>query len=202
MGKKVAIATAMLMSVTGIASASVLIQNYQEVEFSAGAPPCLIKTASDDTTFQGFGFDATATNPVDGVELTEEFITIEGVTGDRVSATDVFDIENNCNEDLTVNITNAVASGNWDGRSLTVYIGEDEVTNGFPGESTATGWAANPIEINETGVVNDTTAQVVIPAGEEIPVGMVVLTAADADDVAGTGTANWVINAVADDLLP
>ena len=41
-----------------------------------------------------------------------------------------------------------------------------------------------------------------IPAGEEIPVGMVVLTAADADDVAGTGTANWVITAVADDLLP
>ena len=59
-----------------------------DVEFNAGALPCLIKVEGEDVTSfpDGFDFDDSTTATVDGVAITQEHVTINGVTGDRVLA--------------------------------------------------------------------------------------------------------------------
>ena len=191
MGRRMAVIAAAVMSVTGVAGASVLIQNFMAAEFNAGAPPCLIKNAGVDTGFDSFDFTLQTTN-VDNVDLTQELITIEGVTGDRVTATEVYTIDNNCTEDLEVTLTDGAQAGNWVQRHLEVHLGTT-ATTGYPGATGSTGWVANPLEFEDGGIVNGTTATFTVPAGQSVPVGMVVSTGDAA--VAPAGTATWTVQA-------
>ena len=213
MRRRAAALTAGMLSVATVAGASVLIQNFMAADFKAGNPPCLIKTAGedsndpgDDTDFEGFDFTLGTTN-VDNVDLTQEKITINGLTGDRVVAEEVYVIENNCDSELTVSLVNGALTGPFDQRHLEVWLGQPTTgggatatTTGFPG-STNTTWTAVPLEFDPavapatTGTVTTgTSGTVVIPAGEEVPVGMVVSTGATAT---GTDTATWTVQAVA-----
>lgn len=192
MTRRVAVIAAGLMSITGVAGASVLIQNFMQADFAGSAAPCLIKTAGVDTGFQGFDFTL-GTTDVDGVALTQELVTIEGVTGDRVSATEVFAIENNCNVDVDVTIGDGAQSGDFTEKRLEVYLGLDELTTGYPGAVGSTNWDTAPLIFEDGGPANTTTGTVTVPAGEEVPVGMVVLTGRDATTAVGSAT--WTVQA-------
>ena len=204
--RRAAALTVGFLSVATVAGASVLIQNFMAADFEAGNPPCLIKTAGADSNdpadpddFEGFDFTLGETT-VDNVDLTEEKITIRGLTGDRVVAEEVYVIENNCDSELTVALVNGAETGPFDDRHLEVWLGKPTTatgtvatTAGFPGSTNAT-WTPNPLEFNPGVVTRATSDSVVIPAGEEVPVGMVVSTGVDAT---GIDTATWTVQAVA-----
>lgn len=204
MKRKTAALAAGFLSIGSVASASVLVQNFMTAEFSAGAPPCLIKVAGADVAFDGFDFDATATTNVDNVDLLSENITIAGLTGDRVVATDVYRIQNDCAVDLEVNIVDAVATGDWTQKHLEVWLGATSsvvgaapATVGYPGAGADPSWDADAIVIDPAGVTVDTTigaasASITVPAGSYVPVGMVVSTG---NAAVGTGNATWTVQA-------
>ncbi len=192
MSRRIAVVAAMLMSITAVAGASVLIQNFMAAEFNAGAPPCLIKTAGEDVAFEGFDFTLQTTT-VDGVGVTQELVTIDGVTGDRVSATEVFVIENNCNVDLNVTIGDGLQAGNWAERYLEVHLGSAAAPTGYPGAVGSTGWDATPLVFENGGPTNATTGTVLVPASSSVPVGMIVTTGDAA--AAPVGTATWTVQA-------
>lgn len=198
-GRRAAVVAAVLITFASAAAADVIIQNFMDVEFNAGAPPCLVKVAGEDTASfpDGFAFDATAEATVDGVQVTQEHITINGVTGDRVLADEVYRIENNCTVPLTVSIVNAVDAGDWTGKHLEVWLGNTTATGAFPAvtpEAGSTEWDQAPIIIGAGGVTNAATGTVVLNAGESVPVGMVVTTGRTAT---GSGTATWQVQALA-----
>jgi len=190
-----AVAFAMLFS-AGPALANVLIQNFMTAEFSAGPPPCLIKTAGEDVTSfpDGFGFDTATVTTVDGVDVTQESITINGVTGDRVTADEVFVIENNCTVPLDVSIGTGAAAGDWAGKHLEVWLGNPTNTGAYPTDVAPEDaqWDQAPLVFDPTGVTNAATGVVTIAAGDSVPVGMIVTTASAAT---GSGTATWVVQA-------
>jgi|GEM_PF-6770847 len=195
MRRRVAVIAAMLMSIAGVAGASVLVQNFMSAEFNAGAPPCLIKTAGVDTSFDGFDFDLLTTpDATSGLNLTREHITIDGLTGDKVLATEVYVIENNCAVDLEVQIVDGVQAGNWEHKYLEVYLGTVIAPVGYPGVAGSTGWDT-PI-IFEDGVTGVQTSSVItVLAGDEVPVGLVVVTDDAADPADASGTATWTVQA-------
>ncbi len=199
MKRRAAVVAAGLMSVATVAGASVLIQNFMAVDFDAGAPPCLIKTIGDDandpgdaTDFEGFDFTLGTTN-VDNVDLTQEKITINGLTGDRVVAEEVYVIENNCDSPLDVSLVNGVQTDAFTQKHLEVWLGTPTAA-GYPGPTNAT-YDASPLVFDAVAAdQNFTTGTVTIPAGSEVPVGMVVSTGATAT---GTDGATWTVQAVA-----
>lgn len=192
MRRRVAVVAATLMSVTGVAGASVLIQNFMSAEFDGSATACLIKTTGDDTGFDTFDFTLQTTT-VDGVALTQEHIDINGIKGDRVLATEVYVIENNCTEDLDVSIVDGVQAGNWVDRHLEVHLGTVIAPVGYPTAAGSTGWDTSPLIFEDTGPTTTATNVVTIPAGDSVPVGMVVSTGDAVTAV--TGTATWTVQA-------
>ncbi|MEZ5340736.1 MAG: hypothetical protein R2706_04600 [Acidimicrobiales bacterium] len=125
MKRKVAVIAAGIVSIGGVAGASVLVQNFMAAEFNAGAPPCLIKVAGADVAFDGFAFDATGTTTVDGVLVTQEKLTIDGLTGDKVLSQDVYRIQNNRAVDLDVSIVSGAQTGDCPHTSAS---GQDDPT--------------------------------------------------------------------------
>lgn len=200
MGRRTAVIAAVLATFASAAAADVVIQNFMDVEFNAGAPPCLVKVAGEDVTSfpDGFDFDATAPATVDGVAVTQEHITINGVTGDRVLADEVYRIVNNCTVPLTVSVVNAVAADDWAEKHLEVWLGNATATGAFPAVAPDPGsgeWDQSPIVIGPGGVTNASTGTVVVAGnGGSVPVGMVVTTGQAA---AGFGAATWQVQAVA-----
>jgi hypothetical protein len=205
MKRKAAAIAAGLMSIGSVAGASVLVQNFMSAEFSAGAPPCLIKVAGADVAFDGFAFDVTGTSNVDGVDLLTENITIAGLTGDRVVATDVYRIQNNCAVPLEVNIVDGAATGDWTQKHLEVWLGGAEAaiaaapaTVGYPGAGADISWDSDALVFDPGPVVtNDTTigahsTEIVINPGMYVPVGMIVSTG---NAAVGTANATWTVSA-------
>ncbi len=199
MKRKVAAVAAGLMSIAGVAGASVIVQNFMSAEFTATAAPCLIKTAGTDVAFDGFEFaTGPAATPIDNVNLTEEHITINGVTGDRVTANDVYVITNNCDVDLEVKLTAGAQTGDWTQKHLEVWLGNTAAPGNYP--NITTGWDDDPLLFEDTTVVpalttNYETGTVTLAAnGGSVPVGMVVSTG-DGAVVTGTGDAIWTVQA-------
>lgn len=204
MKRKAAALAAGFMSIGSVAGASVLVQNFMTADFSAGAPPCLVKVAGVDVAFDGFDFTTTGTTNVDNVDLLSENITIAGLTGDRVVATDVYRIQNNCTVPLEVNIVDAAVTGDWTQKHLEVWlgatpaiIGNAPATVGYPGAGADPSWDADAIVIDPGGVTNGTTiggasASITVPAGQYVPVGMIVSTG---NAAVGTGSATWTVSA-------
>lgn len=195
MGRRGAVVAAGLMTFASAAGANVLVQNFMAADFGAGAPPCMIKVAGEDVASfpDGFAFAAGGTGTVDGIALTEEFVTITGVTGDRVSADEVFVIENNCTVDLDVSIVGATATGDWTNKHLEVWLGTLTNTGEYP-STPSTEWDQTPIVFDPAGVTNAATGVITVPAGDSLPVGMIVSTGQAAT---GTGSATWVVQAEA-----
>jgi len=198
MKRRAAVVTAGLMSVATVAGASVLIQNFMAVDFEAGAPPCLIKTIGDDANdpgdandFEGFDFTL-GTTSVDNVDLTQEQITINGLTGDRVVAEEVYVIENNCDSSLDVTLVNGVQTDAFTQKHLEVWLGT-VTTAGFPGATNAT-WDQSPLVFDPGGITNATSGTVTIPSGGAVPVGMVASTGAAAT---GSDNATWTVQGIA-----
>ena len=189
---KVAAIAAGIVSITGVAGASVLVQNFMAAEFNAGAPPCLIKVAGADTSFDGFAFDATGTTTVDGVGVTQEKITIDGLTGDKVWAQDVYRIENNCSVPLDVSIVNGAQTGDWAEKYLEVHLGAVTAPTDYPGV-VAADYDASPLIFEDTGPTNVATGVVNVPAGSSVPVGMIVTTGVAASSTSGDAT--WTVQA-------
>ena len=191
MKRKMAVIAAGLVSITGVAGASVLVQNFMAAEFNAGAPPCLIKVAGADTSFDGFAFDAAGTTTVDGVAVTQEKITIDGLTGDKVWAQDVYRIENNCAVDLDVSIVSGAQAGDWSEKYLEVWLGDTAAPTGYPGV-VAGEYDTTPLIFEVGGPTATDTGVVTVPAGTSVPVGMIVTTGAAS---VGTGDATWTVQA-------
>lgn len=191
MKRKMAAIAAGIVSIGGVAGASVLVQNFMAAEFNAGAPPCLIKVAGADTSFDGFAFDATGTTLVDGVAVTQEVVTIDGLTGDKVTSQDVYRIENNCAVDLDVSIVSGAQSGDWAEKYLEVWLGDTSAPTNYPGVL-AGEYDTAPLIFEAGGPTNATTGTVTVPAGTSVPVGMIVTTGAAA---VGTGDATWTVQA-------
>lgn len=199
LGRRTAVVAAVLVTFASAAAADVIVQNFMDVEFNAGLPPCLDKVAGEDVTSfpDGFAFDDTTMTTVDGVAVTQEHITINGVTGDRVLADEVYRIENNCSVALTVSVVNAVAAGDWSGKHLEVWLGNTTAAGAFPATTPDPGsgeWDQAPIVIDPAGVTNPATGTVILGPTESVPVGMVVTTGQAAT---GSGTATWQVQAVA-----
>ena len=199
MRRTTAVIASAVLTMAGVAGANVALTNFQDAEFNAGGPPCLDKTVGEDVASfpNGFDFDPTPTTSIDGVDLTQEHLTINGVNGDRVLADEVQVIENNCATDLTVSIVNAVAAGDWTGKHLEVWIGNQTNAGAYPAVAPAPGsseWDQTPIVIDPAGVTTASTGSVLVPAGTTVPVGMVVSTGQTAT---GQGTATWQIFAEA-----
>lgn len=197
MKRKAAALAAGFMSIGSVAGASVLVQNFMTADFSAGAPPCLVKVAGADVAFDGFAFTTTGTTNVDNVDLLSENITIAGLTGDRVVATDVYRIQNNCTVPLEVNIVDTAITGDWTQKHLEVWLGTVAAPVGYPGAGADPTWDADAIVIDPGGVTNGTTvggasASVTVPAGQYVPVGMIVSTG---NAATGTGSATWTVSA-------
>lgn len=193
MKRKIAAIAAGLVSVSGAAGASVLIQNFMTAEFNA-APPCIEKVAGADTAFDGLAFTTAGTTTVDGVAVAQEQVTIDGLIGDRMVAMDVYTIENNCSIDLNVSLTNGAQTGNWSDRYLEVWLSDTQVPTDYPGTALSTDWDTAPLVFENAGPGNDTSGAVLIPAGEERPVGVIATTAAAASQVT-PGNATWVVEA-------
>jgi len=195
LGLRAAVIGAAVMSVSGVAAANVLVENFMTADFSGAATACLTKTVGEDIASfpDGFAFDATTTDLVDNVNVTQESITITGVTGDRVVADEVYIITNNCAVALDVQIAQGTATGDWTGKHLEVWLGLPANVGTYPGAGDAT-WDQAPLEFNPATVDNAATGVVSIPIGGSVPVGMVVTTGAD---VVGTGTADWVVRSEA-----
>lgn len=199
LGRRGAVIAAGVLTFASAAGANVLVQNFMSAGFSAGAPPCLIKVAGEDVASfpDGFAFNTGGTGTVDGVALTEEFVTITGVTGDRVVADEVFVIENNCTVDLDVSIVNGAATGDWTQKHLEVWLGNATNAGAYPAVTPAAGstqWDQAPVVFDPAGVTNATTSTITISAGDSVPVGMIVSTGQAAT---GTGSATWVVQAEA-----
>ncbi len=196
---KTAIAGAVLLAFAAPVAANVAVTNFMDAGFSTGGPPCLEKVAGEDVTSfpDGFAFDGTSTATVDGLQLTQEHVTINGVTGDRVLADEVWRIENNCTSTLEVSIVNGQATGDWSNKHLEVWLGNVTNTGTFPTVAPAAGsaeWDQAPIIMAPGGVSNPTTGTVTLLAGESVPVGMVVSTGHNA--TTSSGAATWQVQAV------
>ena len=100
---------------------------------------------------------------------------------------------------LTVSIVNTVAAGDWAEKHLEVWLGNTTATGAFPAVAPDPGsgeWDQAPIVIDPGGVTNAATGTVVVGAGQEVPVGMIVTTGAAAG-ATGAGTATWQVQALA-----
>lgn len=180
-----------LVSIGGVAGASVLVQNFMAAEFNAGAPPCLIKVPGSDVAFDGFAFDATGTTIVDGVAVTQEVVTIDGLTGDKVWSQDVYRVQNDCTVDLDVAIVSGAQSGDWAEKYLEVWLGDTAAPTDYPG-IVAGEYDTAPLVFEAGGPTNATTGTVTVPAGTSVPVGLIVTTGSAA---VGTGDATWTVQA-------
>ncbi len=197
MKRKVAAIAAGLLSVSSAAGASVLVNNYMSADFAAGTPPCMIKVAGADEAFEvspgtpAFDFELLTTE-VDGVDLTRENISITGLTGDAVRATEVYEIQNNCENDLDITLVDG-NQGTFTEKRLEVYLGTPTGTTGYPGVTGSTGWDGTPLIFAETAADQVFTSGTVnVPAGTSVDVGMVVLTG---DAATGSDQATWTVQA-------
>ncbi len=202
MGRRAAVVAGAVLTFAGTASANVLIQNRQAVDFSVSGPPCMIKVAGEDVASfpDGFAFDPTPVVDENGVDVTREAITIRGVEGDIVTADEVQVIENNCTVPLDIRITDTLATGDWTGKHLQVWLGTTTNAGAYPvatPDPNATQWDQTPIVIDSTGaVVNGTTGTITVPAGASLPVGMIVTTGAPGSGAdAASGSATWTVAA-------
>jgi|GEM_PF-3468311 len=197
-----------LMMVAAPAGASIIVQNYMEADITA-APPCFVKeTGTDPTNSTQATFTndpiASPTNltpdviTVDNVSLLEEKISVTGMTGDRVIYTDVVRYVNNCDEDITVQLSTTGISGTWTNVAAEIWISESETPAAIDPnlDPVATDdWNDDAIVIpaGSASTFADTTGAVVIPSGEQRLGAFVVST--DVAFTAGTATVNWVASA-------
>lgn len=200
------------------AFASLVVQNYMQADITV-ANACFVKVAGDDIT--SYAATANADDPlstfsanplsdtitVDGTDLLEEQLTIRGMKGDRVTYTDVVRYQNNCNValDVTLVASTATATGDWADRSARIYISEashvigsaDATFTGFPGAASS-GWNATPIVVEAGGAIpalNAQTGTVTVDPNDEI-YGAISVAAGVNATTTGTGTVNWVAQAV------
>lgn len=192
-----------LMCFAAPAGASIIVQNYMEADVVA-APACFVKTTGDDPAGSTLGtFDATGANTitVDGVSLLEEKISVTGMIGDRVIYTDVVHYENNCLEDITVNLTTVSAGGDWTGTAMELWLSNvaapADIDPNLDAAGVGSDWNDTGISVpvgTTAGPLVASTGAVLIPAGQQIQGAFVVST----DNGASTGdtaTLNWVAEA-------
>lgn len=194
MKRKIAAVAAGLVSISGAAGATVLVQNFMSADFNA-APPCLTKTAGTDAGVVGFAFDGTATmapNTVDGLVLSEELVTIDGLTGDRVQAMDVFQITNNCGIAMDVQLASADQAGDWSDRYLAIWLGTTDAPTSYP--SATADWDGTPLVFENGGPTTTESGVVNIADGGSVSVGVIATVAAGAAQP-GNATASWIVQA-------
>ncbi len=197
--RSAAIIVALLM-VAAPAGASIIVQNFMEADITA-APPCFVKTTgSDPLNSSQASFDASGANTiaVDGVDLLEEKITVNGMTGDRVIYTDVVRYENNCLEPIDVVLTTNAVAGDWTNLAAEIWISNiaapaavDPNLDGVGGD-----WNDDYIIVpagTTAGAFVDSTGVITVAPGAEVQGAFVV--SSDVAFTAGTATVNWVAQA-------
>lgn len=189
-----------LMMLAAPAGASIIVQNYMEADIVA-APPCFNKTAGADAvdgttdgTDELVTFDGTATDTIDGVTLTEEKITVQGMTGDRVIYTDVAHFNNDCDSDIVVQLTAQANGTAWTGVHGEIWLSNiEDPTDVDPSvDVLANEWNDTAIEVTDGAIGVASTGAVTVPAGQSVQAAFVLATA---PDFAGTATINWVAEA-------
>ena len=173
-----------------------MVQNFMSADFSVPTLPCVNKVAGADVGFDGFGFSVTTVDP-DGagpidVALTEEHITVDGLAGDLVSATDVYVIENNCAVDVEVSLTDGAQTGAWAQKRLEVWLGQTDAATDYPDAASAD-WVATPLVFDEGGPSSASSGSFTVAAGGAVSVGMVVYSGQTSP---GVGSATWTVQAV------
>lgn len=198
------------------AAASFVLQNLMEGEI-ASSDACFVKVAGADASsypgagatdpLAGFSNDpATDTVVFDGVELSQERVTVRGMRGDLVTYTDVVRFQNNCSVPLDVSLVADATSGtgDWIDRSARIYLSSSPVpiggvpTLGRPG-SAGSGWDPTAIVIEANSgaipITNARTGAVTVDPGEELRGAVMVAAGINASN-SSTGTVNWVVEAV------
>ena len=187
-----------LLMIAAPAGASVIVQNYMEADITA-TPPCFVKVAGTDASTALATFDGTTnTVGVDGVDLIEEEIGIQGMTGDRVIYTDMVRYQNTCGQDIDVVLTTNVVSGDWTNVAAEIWISSvaapaniDPNLDGVGGD-----WEDDYIIVpagTGAGAFVDSTGVVTVPNGGEVQGAFVV--SSDVAFTTGTATVNWVAQA-------
>ncbi len=197
--RSAAIIVALLM-VAAPASASIIVQNFMEADITA-APPCFVKTTGDDAANSTqASFDATGANTiaVDGVDLLEEKISVNGMTGDRVIYTDVVRYENNCAEAINVVLTTNQVSGDWSELAAEIWISNIAAPASVDPnlDVAADNWNDDYIIVpagTAAGAFVDSTGVITVAPGGEVQGAFVV--SSDIAFTAGTATVNWVAQA-------
>ena len=197
--RSAAIIVALLM-VAAPAGASIIVQNFMDADITA-APPCFVKTTGDDpANSTQASFDATGANTiaVDGVDLLEEKISVNGMTGDRVIYTDVVRYENNCAEAIDVVLTTNQVSGDWSELAAEIWISNIAAPAAVDPnlDVAADNWNDDYIIVpagTAAGAFVDSTGVITVAPGGEVQGAFVV--SSDIAFTAGTATVNWVAQA-------
>ena len=181
-----AVAAILAIAVATPVLAAVLIQNFMRADIETVAA-CFTKVEGGDaTTYSAAGadpyanVDTTSTVTANGIDFLQEEVTVKGYDGDRTIYTDVVRYQNNCDNDLSVQLRleNDVAGNarvqNWGAGDMAaaIYLSDVPVTIDDPangGTDLVTNWDGSPIMVDgSANVVNANTGSVVIAPGEEI----------------------------------
>ena len=177
------------------AMAAVITQNFLRADVSTDAA-CFIKTpGADAQTFSNpannpyIAFDATATetDPVSGIDLLQERLTVEGYAGDRITYTDYVHYENNCDTDISLRLVaesdfagNPAKDGTWADVQATIYL--SVATGGANPDLSSADWDSSPIVVSAAAVPGSAGA-VIVPPGSFVQGAIVI----DTDVAAAPG---------------
>ena len=111
-----------MLMIAAPAGASVIVQNFMEAEIGA-TPACFYEHEGDDPANSGqASFSTDEVIAMDGVDLTEGKITLNGMTGDRVVYTDVVHYVNNCTQPVDFYLTAGTVGGDWENLGAQIWI--------------------------------------------------------------------------------
>ena len=181
-----AVAAILAIAVATPVLAAVLIQNFMRADIEA-VQACFVKVEGGDATTYNVAaadpyanVDTTSTVSANGIDFLQEEVTVKGYDGDRTIYTDVVRYQNNCDNDLSVQLIleNDVANNprveNWGTGDIAaaIYLSDVPVTIGDPangGTDLVTNWDGSPITVDgNANVGNAQTGSVVIAPGEEV----------------------------------
>lgn len=195
----------LLLVLAAPAGASIIVQNYMEADLNA-SPPCFVKLSGQDpinSSQASFSNNpAVNTIQVDNVDLLEEKLSLNAMTGDRVIYTDMVRYRNNCAEPITVQLTATEIVGAAWASDISAEIWLSNVPspanidpNLDPGPP-VDDWNDDAILIpagTAAGTFTDSTGTVVVAPSTEIQGAFVV--SSDVGFTTGTATVNWVASA-------
>ena len=188
--RRSAIATVALISITAMAGASVIIQNFI-VGNVTGKGACFVKIAGQDSVNYGtpaalggagpyVKTDITPVLAAGGVNLINETIDIRGFAGNRTKYTDVIRYRNNCTIPMTVRLVaeadpagNVATSAGWNDMVVRAFVSKVAAPT-LPSSLASTALETDAVNwdqqfsISSAGVVTASGLAQTVAAGAEL----------------------------------